>query len=69
MVMKTFLQPFSTDQEELFSVSGERYTLSLGNLPLGCLPRNSLTKIAEHPDMTLAIENGHTAPTQSNKQM
>ena len=34
-------------------------TLSTGKLPLGGLPRNSVFRINDHPDMTTAVYCGH----------
>ena len=42
--------------------------LSTGYLPRGGLPRNSVDRITDRPDMTLAVDRGHKASTQTNKQ-
>ena len=42
--------------------------LSTGYLPLGGLPRNSVDRIADRPDMTSAVDRGRKASTQTNKQ-
>ena len=38
--------------------------LSTGKLPIGGLPRNSVVRIADHPDMTSAIHRGRKALNQ-----
>ena len=40
--------------------------LSTGNLPLGGLPRNSVDRITDRPDMTSAVYHGCKASTQTN---
>ena len=42
--------------------------VSTGYLPRGGLPRNSVDRITERPDMTLAVDRGCRASTQTNKQ-
>ena len=42
--------------------------LSTGYLPRGGLPRNSVDRITDHPDMTSAVDRGRKASTQTNKQ-
>ena len=39
--------------------------LSTGNLPRGGLPRNSVDRITDRPDMTSAVEHGRKASTQT----
>ena len=39
-------------EEEQLSVNGEGCALSTGYLPRGGLPRNSVDRITDHPDMT-----------------
>ena len=39
--------------------------LSTGYLPRGGLPRNSVDRITEHPDMTSAVDRGRKASTQT----
>ena len=41
--------------------------LSTGYLPRGCLPRNSVDRITDRPDMTSAVDRGRKASTQTNK--
>ena len=41
--------------------------LSTGYLPRGGLPRNSVDKITDRPDMTSAVDRGRKASTQTNK--
>ena len=43
---------------EHLSVSGERFALSTGNLPLGGLPAT----VTECPNMTSAVDHSHKAP-------
>ena len=40
--------------------------LSTGNLPRGGLPRYSVDRITDRPDMTLAVDCGRKALTQPN---
>ena len=42
----------------------KRSALSTGNLPRGGLPRNSMDRITDRPDMTSAVDRGHKALTQ-----
>ena len=42
--------------------------LSIGHLPRGGLPKNSVDRITDRPDMTSAVDRGHKASTQTNKQ-
>ena len=46
----------------------KRCALSTGNLLRGGLPRNSVDRITDHPDMTSALYRGRKASTQTNKQ-
>ena len=39
-----------------------------GYLPRGGLPRNSVDRITDRPDMTSAVDRGRKASTQTNKQ-
>ena len=39
---------------------------SIGNLPRGGLPRNSVDRIIDRPDMTSAVDRGRKALTQLN---
>ena len=41
--------------------------LSAGYLPRGGLPRNSVDRITDRPDMTSAVERGCKASTQTKK--
>ena len=43
-------------------------TLSTGKLPLGGLPRNSVVRITDHPNMTSAVYCGCKAINQTNKK-
>ena len=42
--------------------------LSTGYLPRGGLPRNSVDRLTDRPDMTSAVDRGRKASTQTNKQ-
>ena len=42
--------------------------LSTGYLPRGGLPRNSVDRITDRPDMTSAVDRGRKASTQTNKK-
>ena len=42
--------------------------LSTGYLPRGGLPRNSVDRITDCPDMTSAVDRRRKASTQTNKQ-
>ena len=46
---------------------GKGCALSTGYLPRGGLPRNSVDRITDRPDMTSAVDSGRKATTQ-NKQ-
>ena len=46
----------------------KRCALSTGNLLRGGLPRNSVDRITDRPDMTSAVYRGRKASTQTNKQ-
>ena len=43
--------------------------LSTGNLPREGLPRNSVDRITDLPDMTSAVDRGRKALTQPTKYM
>ena len=45
----------------------KRCALSTGNLLRGGLPRNSMDRITDRPDMTSAVYRGRKASTQTNK--
>ena len=45
----------------------KRWALSTGNLSRGGLPRNSVDRITDRPDMTSAVDRGRKALTQTNK--
>ena len=42
--------------------------LSTGYLPRGGLPRNSVDRITDGPDMTSAVDRGRKASTQTKQQ-
>ena len=43
--------------------------LSTGYLPRGGLPRNSVDRITDRPDITSAVDRGCKASTQTNKKV
>ena len=47
---------------------GKWCALSTGKLPRGGLPRNSVDRITDRPDMTSAVYRGRKEPTKTNKQ-
>ena len=64
--MKIFLRPvflFTDSSSEQLSVNGQR----MYKLPLVGLPRNNVVRIADGPDMTIAVYGGHKAINQTNK--
>ena len=40
--------------------------LGIGKLPEGGLPKNSLVRMTDHPNMTSAVYSGHKAINQKN---
>ena len=70
LVMKLFLGPFFLFR--CFKMSScqlmvKGYALSTGYMPRGGLPRNSVDRITDHPNMTSAVQRGCKASTQTNK--
>ena len=67
LVMKKFLQPFflfrlfKNSSCQLLAKEG---ALSTGYLPQGGLPRNSVDRITDRPDLTSAVYCGRKALTQ-----
>ena len=53
-------------QEEQLSAKG--CALSTGYLPQGGLPRNSVDRITDRPDMTSAVDRGRKASTQTKNR-
>ena len=51
-----------------FSKNLLNIALSTGYLSLGGLPRNSVDRITDRPDMTSAVDRGRKTSTQTNKQ-
>ena len=60
--------PLPLNQEEQLSVNCERMCAKYWLPASGGLPRNSLDRITDRPDMTLAVDRGRKALTQTNKQ-
>ena len=46
----------------------KRCTLNTGYLPRGELPRNSVDRTTDRPDMTSAVDRGRKASTQTKKE-
>ena len=70
LVMKLFLRPFFLFREFKKSscqLMAKGCALSTGYLPRGGLPRNSVDRITDRPDMTSAVDRGRKASTQTNK--
>ena len=59
--------PLSLVQEEQFQFMAKECILSTGKPPLGGLPRNSVVRTTDRPDMTLAVYCDRKASTQTNK--
>ena len=56
-------------QEELVvSYWGKNGALNTGKLPAGGLPRNSVVKVTDRPNMTSAVYRGCKALNQTKKQ-
>ena len=67
-IISTAILPLPLIQEEQLSVNGEKgCVLSTGYLSLGGLPRNSVDRITDHPDMTSAVDRGRKASTQTQR--
>ena len=45
----------------------KRWAISNGDLPRGGLPKNSVGRLTDRPDMTSAVDRGRKALTQTNK--
>ena len=67
LVMKLFLTAILPLQEEQLSLMAKGCALSISFLPLGGLPRNSVDRITDRPDMTSAADRGRKVSTQINK--
>ena len=59
--------PLPLIQEELAVV--KECTVSIGKLPLEGLPRNSVLRITDHPDMTSAVCRGPKALNKKNRNI
>ena len=62
-LFSTAILPRPLIQEDQLSVNGDRMYVfkSTCKLPLGGLPRTSVARITDHPDMTSAIYRGRKA--------
>ena len=61
-IISTAILPLSLIQEEHLSVNGEkRCALSTGYLPRGGLPRDSVDRITDRPNMTSTVDRGRKA--------
>ena len=71
LVMKIFLQPFCLFKKSICQLMAKRCALSTSNLLRGGLPRNSVDRIADSPDMSSAVYRGRKATTQikTNKNL
>ena len=63
-IISTAILPLPLIQEEQLSVIAKICALSTGYLPRGGLPRNSVDRITDRPDMTAAVDRGRKAATQ-----
>ena len=71
LVMKIFLRPFflfRRFKKSICQLMAKWCTLSPGKLPRGGLPKNSVDRITDRPDMTSAVYRGRKEPTKTNKQ-
>ena len=73
LVLKLFLRPFflflfHRIKKSSCQLMAKGCALSTGYLPRGGLPRNSVDRITDRPDMTSAVDRGRKASTQTNKQ-
>ena len=70
LVMKLFLRPFVLfrwSKKSTCQLIAKGCALSTGYLPLGGLPRNSVDRITDRPDMTSAVDRGRIS-INPNKQ-
>ena len=71
-IVSTAILPIPLIQEDQLSVNGrlaKGCALSTGYLLRGGLPRNSMDRITDRPDMTSAVDRGRKASTQTNKKI
>ena len=69
LVMKIFLRPFFLFhgfKKSICQLRAKGWLLGTGNLPRGGLPRNSVDRITDRPNMTSAVDRGGKALTQQN---
>ena len=68
LVMKLFLRPFflfRLFKKSSCQLMAKGCALSTGYLPRGGLPRNSVDRITDRPDMTSAVDRERKASTQT----
>ena len=71
LVIQLFLRPFflfHCFKKSSCQLMANGCALSTGYLPRGGLPRNSMDRITDRPDMTSAVDHGCKASIQTNKQ-
>ena len=71
LVMKMFLLPFFLFRwfkKSIFQLFAKGLALRTGNLPRGSLPRNSVDRITDRPDMTSAVDLWCKALAQQQQQ-
>ena len=66
--MAIILLPLILEEQLSFNSEIKR-KLSTGKLHPGGLPRNSLLKITDHPDMTSAVYHCHKATNQNETKV
>ena len=67
-LVSSAILPLPLIQEEQLSVNGERMCAKYWLPASSGLPRNSVDRITDRPDMTSAVDRGCEASTQTNKQ-
>ena len=71
LVMKLFLRPFLLFRSFMKSscqLMAKGCALSTGCLPRGGLPRNSVDRITDRPDMTSSVDHRRKASNKKNNQ-
>ena len=65
-IISTAILPLPLIQEE--QLMAKECALSTGYLPRGGLPRNSVDRITDRPDMTSVVDRGRKASTQTKQK-